>query len=599
MNPLPFPARDDLLQAARACDDAQGRLAGEEPGRARAREILAAAAQACRDVGAALDTDPTLATEPPTSARLRPADLVAELARQLRSRLASAGPERWADTEALAARLHALAGEAIAAVPRADHDTVSGSRRISRARLSAECDRIAEAAAALRDAAEAALRVPHPDPLALSLAATAAQLERHRRDLAADPVPGADGAPLDPDLRAELAAAGELLAAEDAAPDWARPTIDAAAQWLHTAYTSANTKKAHANALGIPRADQHLWRGAPTHRNARELPSATAFFPWCAATGLNPHTDMTRDRLRTWFTVQDQAGVAKTTQKARLGAVSAWYREMRYRGATTFEPPAALPQEERAILGVSVPAPQTPTVPLTMGQARALRIAAERYPGAPRRRYRAAVAVLTTTGIRAEELCALNRADLHRAGPDGDPALYIAGKGRKRRWVKLARMALELVDDYLAEQDAAATSAAPALPGQVSAKPADRPLFATATGSRLQSQQVTDMLRYLARSLVRAAAGTTSSTLRGHAAHLRPVAGTLHPHSIRHFYALVAEANGIPIRQISRDLGHSSVSVTEAYLDHGRALLGSAAPVLADLITAGEDLALPAVRPAR
>ncbi|HEY3477537.1 MAG TPA: tyrosine-type recombinase/integrase [Streptomyces sp.] len=574
MNSLPFPARDDLLEAADACDDARGRLAGEDPGRGRAREILAAAARSCRDLAAALESDPTLATEPRASARLRPADLVAEIARQLRSRLSrpdlvdGASPDHRDDIEALAARLHARAGEAIATVPCADHDTVSGSRRISRARLAAEQHRVAEAAAALRDAVEAALRVPHPDPLAVSLAATAAQLERHHDDLAADPAPGADSEPPDPDQQAELAVAGELLTAEDAAPAWARPTIDAAAQWLHTAYTSANTKKAHANALGIPRADQHLWRGAPTHRNVRELPSPTAFFPWCAAMAIDPHTDMSREKLRAWITVQDAAKVAKTTQKARLGAVSAWYREMRYRGATTFEPPAALPREERDILGVSVPAPQTPTVPLTMGQVRALRVAAERYPGAPRLRYRAAVAVLTTTGVRAEELCALNRGDLHRAGPDGDPALRIDGKGRKKRWVKLAGMALAAVDDYLADQDA--VGAVPALPGQVSAKPADRPLFTTATGARLQPQQVTDMLRYLARSLVRAAAGTASSTLRGHAAQLRPIADTLRPHAVRLSYALAAEADGIPIRQLSCDLGHSSVAVTRSYLAHGR-----------------------------
>lgn len=380
------------------------------------------------------------------------------------------------------------------------------------------------------------------------------------------------------------------LVKDGAAPVWARETVDAAARWLHSAYKSSNTKTTYANALGLPRADQVLWRGAATHRNARELPDPTAFFPWCARAGLNPYTGMTRDNLRVWITVQDEAGVSKSTQKTRLGAVSAWYREQRYHKRTGFEVPAALPKEERANLGVSTPEPDKPTVPLTLAQVRALRVAAELYPGKPRLRYRAMVAVLTTTGIRAEELCALTRKDLHRAGPDGAPALWIHGKGRKRRWVRLTSIALEAVEEYLAARDQAETSRDVALPGQVSAKPVDQPLFVAATGARLQPQQVTDALRYLCRRLARMT--TTSSTVRAHAAQVRPIAATVHPHAIRHFYAQTAEAHGVPIRQISRDLGHSSVAVTEQYLHHGRELARSAAPIVADLITAGEDLAL-------
>jgi hypothetical protein len=48
----------------------------------------------------------------------------------------------------------------------------------------------------------------------------------------------------------------------------------------------------------------------------------------------------------------------------------------------------------------------------------------------------------------------------------------------------------------------------------------------------------------------------------------------------------------VHIRQIAADLGHSSVAVTEAYLAAADTLENSAAPVLADLITAGEELAL-------
>lgn len=373
-------------------------------------------------------------------------------------------------------------------------------------------------------------------------------------------------------------------------PAWARETILAAARWLHTAYTSNNTKTTYATALGIPRREQELWRGEPTHRNARELPQPTAFFPWCARAGLNPLTEMDRERLRVWITVQEQAGLSKTTQRTRLGAVSAWYSEQRYHGRTTFEVPTALPRAERDRLGVSTPDPQRPTVPLTLQQVRALRAAAELYPGVPRLRYRAMVAVLSTTGIRAEELCTLRRRDLHRSGPGGEPALWILGKGRKGRWVRLPGMALQSVEVYLDARDADETSREVALPGQVSAKAAEQPLFVSATGSRLRPRQITDALRYLCRSLLRV--NSPSSTVRAHAAQLRPLGDTIHPHALRHFYAITAETHGVPVRQISRDLGHSSVAVTERYLEQGRRLAGSAAGVVADLITAGEDLVL-------
>ncbi|VVJ22749.1 Uncharacterised protein [Amycolatopsis camponoti] len=105
-------------------------------------------------------------------------------------------------------------------------------------------------------------------------------------------------------------------------------------------------------------------------------------------------------------------------------------------------------------------------------------------------------------------------------------------------------------------------------------------------------QLIARILRSLCASLLRVAAASGSSTMRAHAAALRPIATTIHPHSARHFYARVAQANGVHIRQIAANLGHSSVAVTEAYLAAADTLENSAAPVLADLITAGEELVL-------
>ncbi|MFI5614738.1 tyrosine-type recombinase/integrase [Amycolatopsis sp. NPDC051903] len=635
-----------LRAAAAACDtEASGaRLAGDRAVLVWARDRLVEVSAVLRELAAALCGDPTLATEPVHSGRFRVVDLVIEMARQLPIFLRQASvpedsggrgseagflAERRAEADAMADRLVELATGAARLVPRRDSTTVAGAREISRRRLTTHSPTLQEAAALLRDAAEAALAVEHPDPVAVSLAAMAVQLRAHHTELedwatrypepanqllTPPTAPGTEDATApdrdDDDDVDCYATAGTVLSGatpgtalattdeqprgdEDAEPDWAREVIDTAARWLHTAYTSANTKKAHANALGIPRADQRLWRGEPTHRNVLALPEATAFFPWCAAAGLNPLTDMTRDALRTWLTVQDAAGVSANTRKARLGAVAAWYREMRARGATTFEVAAALPATERRNLGVLKPEPEHPTVPLTLGQARALRYAAETYPVPDvRLRYRVIVAILTTTGIRAEELCALNRRDLHRAGPNGKPALWINGKGRKRRWVLVVDWALAMIDEYLADRDAAEATSEIAVRGQVSAKTADRPLLTSRAGNRLEPQQITDTLQYLCRSLLRR--GASSSTIRVHAAAVRAIADTIHPHAARHLYAIAAEAHGIPLRQISLDLGHATLATTEAYLEQAHQLADSAAPTLADLITAGENPSPPA-----
>ncbi|HET6706607.1 site-specific integrase, partial [Amycolatopsis sp.] len=581
-----------------------------------------------------------LATEPAGSPRFRAVDVVVEMTRQLipllRQATAPEGPgrggdprflaERREEVAALAARALQLADGAARLVPRTDAGTEAGAREISRRRLAGQAPNLREAAELLAAAADAALAVEHPDPAAISLAAMAVQIRAHHAELddwAArhpDPADQLLATPTRPgdveDQADEFAAAGTVLQTgapgtglaaanaavdeADAAPAWARPLVDETANWLATGYqNSEKSRTTAANALGIPRASQSLWRGAPT-RNVPDAPNPLAFFPWCMTAGINPLTGMSRDRLREWLAAQQKAGVPAGTRKTRLGYVSAWYREMRLRKKTDFDVPAALPQEERGRLGVLRPTTARPTVAFTLPQVRALRVAARTYRGrGPKQtrelvalRHAAMVDVLTTTGIRADELCSANRDDLRRAGPDGRPALHIHGKGAKNRWVRITSIALNSLDAYLTARDAHEAGTEITVAGQVGGKPAATPLLASTSGARLGNEQITRALKALCRSLLLVAAASGSSTMRAHAAALRPIADTIHPHAGRHFYARTAEANGVHIRQIAADLGHSSVSVTEAYLADADTLENSAAPVLADLITAGEELAL-------
>lgn len=339
---------------------------------------------------------------------------------------------------------------------------------------------------------------------------------------------------------------------------------------------------------------RHPAPGAPA------APNPLTFLPWCQRAGINPLTEMTRDHRREWLGARQAAGVPAGTRKTRLGYVSGFYREMRLRKKTDFEVPAALPRTERARLGVLRPPVESPTVAFTLAQVRALRVAARTYRGrgpvATRElvalRHAAMVDLLATTGIRADELCSADRGDLRRAGPDGRPALHIHGKGAKNRWVRVTAVAWASVEAYLTARDAHETGTEVTVGGQVGGNLAATPLLATTSGARLGTEQIARILKSLCASLLRVAGASGSSTMRAHAAALRPIATTIHPHSARHTYARVAEAHGVHIRQIAADLGHSSIAVTEAYLAAADTLENSAAPVLADLITAGEELAL-------
>ena len=73
-------------------------------------------------------------------------------------------------------------------------------------------------------------------------------------------------------------------------------------------------------------------------------------------------------------------------------------------------------------------------------------------------------------------------------------------------------------------------------------------LFCTLAGGPLSDDYVRGLLRRLA-----AKAGITKR---------------VHPHGLRHTFAVELEAAGTPVTTISKLLGHSSVAVTARYLDH-------------------------------
>ncbi|MFE5565928.1 hypothetical protein ACFQ68_13160 [Amycolatopsis japonica] len=349
-----------IAEVKRLADLAE-KLPGGAPVLDRAR---ARARRAAEIVSEAVQIDPTLLDTELDYDRTRDLFLVFELFRQLKpltrqawltlehgrltqlgasredlARLGRINPLAPDELDALSERAVEIA-ERVRATALPDWNTPRRIRERSQ-RLLPSDEFVTRLADQLTDAVRPAAELAYPATAALELLALAAQLRAIASRGWGGPVAGSTANNEPARQQAELVTAGEKLTAVDA-PGWARPAIDTAARWLHRDDISLSSKNAYATALGIPRADQHLWRGKPTHYNVVEVPAATAFFPWCAGRNIDPHTDMTADRLQEWLAEQDAAGVAPNTLKVRRVAVVAWYREMWRQGLATFDATAAL-----------------------------------------------------------------------------------------------------------------------------------------------------------------------------------------------------------------------------------------------------------------
>jgi len=157
-------------------------------------------------------------------------------------------------------------------------------------------------------------------------------------------------------------------------------------------------------------------------------------------------------------------------------------------------------------------------------------------------RNRALVVVLWRAQLRVGEAIALGVRDLNtRAGS----VTVRHGKGDRRRVVGLDPQAVAVVDKWLLER--ARLISAHRL---TSARPA--PLFCTFSeghvGFPLKGTYVREML---ARAAARAG-----------------IEKRVHPHGLRHTGADELVAEGKPLTVVRRQLGHSSLAVTERYVDH-------------------------------
>ncbi|HEY4761112.1 MAG TPA: tyrosine-type recombinase/integrase [Thermoguttaceae bacterium] len=159
-------------------------------------------------------------------------------------------------------------------------------------------------------------------------------------------------------------------------------------------------------------------------------------------------------------------------------------------------------------------------------------------------RNRAIVAVMFGAQHRCAEVLALRPEDVNL---DAGAITILLGKGKKRRVTGIFPEFKSYVEDWVA------------------IRPPGRTFFCTQVGTPMDPGYVRSMIKRVA-----------------HDARLKK---RVHPHGFRHAGACVLAEQGIDIRVIQKQLGHSSLATTEIYLDHlnPRAVIDALASVRVEI----------------
>lgn len=152
-------------------------------------------------------------------------------------------------------------------------------------------------------------------------------------------------------------------------------------------------------------------------------------------------------------------------------------------------------------------------------------------------RNRALLALLWRCGLRCSEALGLRPGDLEL----GTGRLYVSrAKGSRPRTVGVDALTLGLLERWLLERK------------ELLGPRPRAPLLCTLRGGELASRYVRQLLPRLA-----ARAGLTRR---------------VHPHALRHSFAVELAREGVPMPEIQAALGHRSLSTTSIYLAHFGAL---------------------------
>lgn len=280
----------------------------------------------------------------------------------------------------------------------------------------------------------------------------------------------------------------EIVALSPAAlPTQASPFPGHVAAWL-LGYRSEHTRRAYARDLA-------------------------AFTAWCAEHDLVV-LEVRRAHIDAYARTLESTGAAPTTVARRLSALGSFFAYLVAEDVLHRSPVTHVRRPQTAT--------DSQTTGLDRAEVRAL-IAAAR--GDSPRAY-ALLSLLAGNGLRIGEALALDVSDL--GTERGHRVLRVTRKGGRRATVPLAPVVADAVDTYLGGR-------------------ADGPLFATASGRRLDEPYAFRLVRRLARH---AGIGT---------------AAQLSPHSLRHAFVTLALDSGASLRDVQDAAGHADPRTTRRY----------------------------------
>ena len=260
-----------------------------------------------------------------------------------------------------------------------------------------------------------------------------------------------------------------------------------------------------------------------TERRLSTLTSASyhrdllALAEFCASQQLAAWKDLDSQHVRVFAARQHARGLSPRSIQRQLSAIRTFFAYLIREGELSVNP------------GLDVRAPKAGKhLPHTLDADQMQRLLEFRSDSSLDVRDKAMLELLYSSGLRLQELVALDRSDLDIA----DHTVRVAGKGNKVRILPVGRCALEALRSWLKERGTLAAAAETAL-------------FVGQNGTRLGVRAVQLRVDHWAR---RSGLGVKA-----------------HPHLFRHSFAThLLESSG-DLRGVQELLGHANISTTQVY----------------------------------
>lgn len=247
---------------------------------------------------------------------------------------------------------------------------------------------------------------------------------------------------------------------------------------------------------------------------ARDINDAWSFL---RQEGLSTWQEVQAQHLRLWLASRHAQGLSARTLSRRLAAVRALFKQLRTLQVALTDPTQ----------GLRLPRP-TRNLPESIEAETLTHLLKQGTENPLEQRDLAMLELMYGSGLRLSEICNLNVQDIDL----GTGEARISGKGRKTRIVPLGAPSIKALTDWLAQRSQFTKS------GEVA-------LFLSQQQKRVSVRNVQDRLTRLSRK--------------------RGIAGSPHPHMLRHACASHFLQNSGDLRAVQELLGHSNLSTTQIY----------------------------------